>query len=44
MTEVVLDWCSRVMWLDQGRIRDDGPAAEVLARYMGHPAPAATAP
>ncbi len=31
--EVVLDWCTRVIWMDQGRIREDGPAAEVLDRY-----------
>ncbi len=30
---VVLDWCTRVIWLDQGRIREDGPAEEVLRRY-----------
>ncbi len=40
MTGVVLDWCSRVIWMDQGRIHDDGPAADVLARYVGHPVPA----
>jgi lipopolysaccharide transport system ATP-binding protein len=36
--EIVLSWCSRVLWLDQGRIRDSGPSAEVLARYLGRPA------
>lgn len=34
---VVLDWCSRVLWMDQGRIRADGPADEVLEMYLGHP-------
>jgi lipopolysaccharide transport system ATP-binding protein len=34
---VVLDWCSRVLWLEQGRIREDGPAGEVLERYLGRP-------
>jgi lipopolysaccharide transport system ATP-binding protein len=34
---VVQDWCTRVLWLDQGRIRADGPADEVLASYLGHP-------
>jgi lipopolysaccharide transport system ATP-binding protein len=38
-TGVVLDWCSRVIWVEQGRIRCDGPAAEVLARYIAHTAP-----
>ena len=33
MTQVVLDWCTRVIWMDQGRIREDGPAAEVLRHY-----------
>ena len=33
MTPVVLDWCTRVIWMDQGRIREDGPAAEVLRHY-----------
>ena len=27
--------CDRALWLDQGRIRADGPAAEVLAAYQG---------
>ncbi len=34
--KAVLDWCTRVMWLDQGRIREDGPAAEVMAHYEAH--------
>jgi lipopolysaccharide transport system ATP-binding protein len=39
---VVLNWCTRVIWMDQGRVRDDGPAAEVLQRYLGrNPASAA---
>ena len=25
MEGIVLDWCTRVIWLDQGRIREDGP-------------------
>jgi lipopolysaccharide transport system ATP-binding protein len=33
--EIVHQWCTRVMWLDQGRIRDDGPADAVLHRYLG---------
>jgi lipopolysaccharide transport system ATP-binding protein len=31
--EAILDWCNRVMWLDQGRIMGDGPAAEIVADY-----------
>ena len=34
---VVSDWCTRVLWLEQGRIREDGPADEVLEHYLGHP-------
>jgi lipopolysaccharide transport system ATP-binding protein len=41
MTGIVLDWCTRVIWMDQGRIIDDGPSAEVLERYLGKP-PTAT--
>jgi lipopolysaccharide transport system ATP-binding protein len=44
LANVVLDWCTRVIWMDQGRIREDGPGAEVLDRYMAHAgAPALTA-
>ncbi len=40
--EVVQSWCTRVIWLDQGRVRADGAAAEVLEAYLGRPlAPAA---
>jgi lipopolysaccharide transport system ATP-binding protein len=35
---IVRDWCTRVLWMDQGRIRADGPADEVLAQYLGRPA------
>ena len=35
--DVVLSWCSRVLWLDQGRVRDDGTAADVLERYLRRP-------
>jgi lipopolysaccharide transport system ATP-binding protein len=36
-TAVVQNWCTRVLWLDQGRIREDGPPDAVLASYLGHP-------
>ena len=26
--------CDRVIWMEQGRIRQDGPAAEVIAAYQ----------
>lgn len=34
---IVQNWCTRVLWLDQGRIAADGPPDEVLAAYLGHP-------
>jgi len=34
LPEVVRDWCTRVIWLDQGRVRADGPADAVLAEYL----------
>lgn len=34
---VVQSWCTRVLWLDQGRIREDGPPNAVLESYLGHP-------
>jgi lipopolysaccharide transport system ATP-binding protein len=36
-TVVVQNWCTRVLWLDQGRIREDGAPDAVLASYLGHP-------
>ena len=32
---IVRNWCSRVLWLDQGHIVADGPADEVLDQYLG---------
>jgi lipopolysaccharide transport system ATP-binding protein len=32
---IVRNWCTRVLWLDQGQIVADGPADEVLDRYLG---------
>jgi ABC-type polysaccharide/polyol phosphate transport system ATPase subunit len=34
---VVADWCTRVLWLEQGRICEDGPTDAVLEHYLGHP-------
>jgi lipopolysaccharide transport system ATP-binding protein len=39
VAEVVQNWCTRVIWLDQGRVRADGPAETVLQAYLGHPTP-----
>jgi lipopolysaccharide transport system ATP-binding protein len=33
--EIVRQWCTRVMWLEKGCIREDGAADEVLDRYIG---------
>jgi lipopolysaccharide transport system ATP-binding protein len=41
---VVRTWCSRVIWLDQGRIREDGPTDVVLDNYMKAMAPSAASP
>jgi lipopolysaccharide transport system ATP-binding protein len=37
MVTMVQTWCTRVLWLDQGRIRDDGEPDRVLEHYLGHP-------
>jgi lipopolysaccharide transport system ATP-binding protein len=34
---IVREWCTRVIWLEKGRIRADGPVAEVLEQYLGAP-------
>ncbi|GAJ30158.1 ABC transporter ATP-binding protein [Acidomonas methanolica] len=33
--DVLLRWCTRVLWLENGRIRMQGPPAEVLDTYLG---------
>jgi len=35
---IVQEWCTRVMWLEKGRIKADGPADEVMARFAAVPA------
>jgi lipopolysaccharide transport system ATP-binding protein len=32
---IVREWCTRVIWLEKGRIRADGPAGEILDMYAG---------
>jgi lipopolysaccharide transport system ATP-binding protein len=32
---IVMDWCTRVLWMDQGRIRRDGPPEDVVEAYLG---------
>lgn len=31
--EVIMEWCTRAIWLDQGRVMADGPPDTVLAAY-----------
>jgi len=33
-TAIVRNWCTRVIWLDQGQITADGPTNDVLAKYL----------
>ncbi|MBV9812353.1 MAG: ABC transporter ATP-binding protein [Acetobacteraceae bacterium] len=35
---VIQEWCTRVIWMDQGRIVEDGPPEIVLEHYLGRPA------
>nr|WP_294507190.1 ABC transporter ATP-binding protein [uncultured Rhodopila sp.] len=35
--EIIRDWCTRVLWLDQGKIRADGAPQAVLSQYLGTP-------
>jgi homopolymeric O-antigen transport system ATP-binding protein len=41
--DIIRTWCSRVLWIDQGRIRQDGTPEEVLAAYATRPMPALAA-
>jgi lipopolysaccharide transport system ATP-binding protein len=34
-TQVIRTWCSRVLWLDQGRVRLDGSPDRVVDAYLG---------
>ncbi|HET7879408.1 MAG TPA: ABC transporter ATP-binding protein [Acetobacteraceae bacterium] len=43
-TVTVTTWCSRVIWLDQGRLKLDGPPEQVINAYLGRtPAPTVAA-
>ena len=37
MPSVIHEWCSRVIWLDHGRIRADGLPNAVMAEYLNAP-------
>ena len=32
--DIILQWCNRVIWMDQGKIRADGTPDEVLSAYL----------
>jgi lipopolysaccharide transport system ATP-binding protein len=32
--EIILQWCNRVIWLDNGQIKADGTPEEILAAYL----------
>jgi lipopolysaccharide transport system ATP-binding protein len=34
-TSIIRNWCTRVLWLDQGQIVGDGPTEDILSRYLG---------
>jgi lipopolysaccharide transport system ATP-binding protein len=36
--DALRQWCTRLIWLDHGRMRADGPVDEVLAAYLGQEA------
>jgi lipopolysaccharide transport system ATP-binding protein len=31
---IIMQWCNRVIWMDRGRIKMDGPPEEVLSAYL----------
>jgi lipopolysaccharide transport system ATP-binding protein len=33
-SNIILEWCNRVIWLDQGKIIGDDKPLEILARYL----------
>ena len=35
--EIIAAWCTRVLWMDQGAIRMEGPPDLVLPEYLGRP-------
>ena len=41
MADIMATWCTRLIWLEEGRIRMDGPTQQVLHAYLPRPAPGA---
>jgi lipopolysaccharide transport system ATP-binding protein len=35
LNDIVRAWCTRVIWLEDGRVRADGPADEVMDSFAG---------
>ncbi|HUZ64345.1 MAG TPA: ABC transporter ATP-binding protein [Acetobacteraceae bacterium] len=35
MAKIVREWCTRVIWLENGQVREDGPAGAVMDQYAG---------
>ena len=35
--EIIAAWCTKVLWMDQGTIKRQGPPDMVLSEYLGHP-------
>ena len=33
-SSIIAEWCNRLIWLEQGKIKADGKAMEVLAQYL----------
>lgn len=40
MPDVLRQWCTRLIWLESGRIVADGPVEEIMTRYEAAAAPA----
>jgi lipopolysaccharide transport system ATP-binding protein len=36
-SDVIAAWCTKVLWMEQGVIRMEGPPNLVLPEYLGHP-------
>lgn len=32
--DIIMTWCNRVIWMDDGKVKADGPPEEVLAAYL----------
>jgi len=32
--DIIMQWCNRVIWMDRGEIKADGPPEEVLSAYL----------